>query len=365
MPGQSGLGGALVQALHKRMTARGMPVAQVQAALDAWLQGHPDALGRGQRSALLSQLLKTCCNGLQDELAGWRVGADISPAQLGAAGYAAMTAPTALAVLRLDQELQPLHMAGVVFRHELQGNDLVARAMQVQGATRDLAFWSFVLACRLNLLLAGAQAVSLRRVSLPCPPPTGQELPVAHLGVELSYGSSFYEERHAIDVLTQPSPQSSPEVHRVVVAVARREAREVSALWAGSAHQSAADAPDPALLQALKTCIHADLDRGDVPTLQSAAQRLAQSGGFGPGIGVRQWQRRLAACQIGFRELVAEVRRARALVQLREGERPLADIAAEAGYAELSSFHRAVRRWTGQTPLAYRQGAASPDWDCV
>ncbi|MES2091095.1 MAG: helix-turn-helix domain-containing protein [Pseudomonadota bacterium] len=39
---------------------------------------------------------------------------------------------------------------------------------------------------------------------------------------------------------------------------------------------------------------------------------------------------------------------------MRLSNLPLPQIAAQAGYAEPSSFHRAVRRWTGMTPLQVR-----------
>jgi AraC-like DNA-binding protein len=52
--------------------------------------------------------------------------------------------------------------------------------------------------------------------------------------------------------------------------------------------------------------------------------------------------------------MVTMARRERALTQLRTTDLPMAQIAAEAGYAEKSSFYRAVRRWTGMTPQDIR-----------
>jgi AraC-like DNA-binding protein len=39
---------------------------------------------------------------------------------------------------------------------------------------------------------------------------------------------------------------------------------------------------------------------------------------------------------------------------LVRGEMPIADVARQLDFADVSTFHRAFRRWTGQTPATYR-----------
>ena len=51
------------------------------------------------------------------------------------------------------------------------------------------------------------------------------------------------------------------------------------------------------------------------------------------------------------------MRREEALRHLEHTALPLAEVARLAGYADTSTFHRAVRRWTGLTPLAVREQA--------
>jgi methylphosphotriester-DNA--protein-cysteine methyltransferase len=101
------------------------------------------------------------------------------------------------------------------------------------------------------------------------------------------------------------------------------------------------------------------LQRGANPTFKSLAPallaQLARSDHGGHARGARQLQRQLAAHGHSFRDLVAAKRKEHAIAQLRSTNRPLVDIAVEAGYAELSSFHRAVRRWTGLTPMRIRK----------
>jgi AraC-like DNA-binding protein len=47
--------------------------------------------------------------------------------------------------------------------------------------------------------------------------------------------------------------------------------------------------------------------------------------------------------------------RERAETLLRKDHLPIAEVSYLVGYAEPSTFHRAFRRWTGQTPSRWRE----------
>ncbi|MET0385344.1 MAG: AraC family transcriptional regulator [Polyangiales bacterium] len=85
-------------------------------------------------------------------------------------------------------------------------------------------------------------------------------------------------------------------------------------------------------------------------TLQQVATRLRMS--------VRTLKRRLAAQGVSFSELLDQERCQRACLLLRSSSLSLLDITERLGYSTLPNFARAFRRWTGQTPSAYRRGAA-------
>ena len=77
----------------------------------------------------------------------------------------------------------------------------------------------------------------------------------------------------------------------------------------------------------------------------------------------RQWhlppatlRRRLRAEGQSYGELKDELRFVRAQRLLRDTDRPVAQIAADLGYSEPSAFHRAFRKWSGQSPGAFRLG---------
>ena len=68
----------------------------------------------------------------------------------------------------------------------------------------------------------------------------------------------------------------------------------------------------------------------------------------------RTLHRRLADEGASFQTIATQARREAAEALLGTTEHPLADVAFLTGFADQSAFTRAFKRWTGQTPTAYR-----------
>jgi AraC-like DNA-binding protein len=68
----------------------------------------------------------------------------------------------------------------------------------------------------------------------------------------------------------------------------------------------------------------------------------------------RTLSRRLKGSGVGYRAIANETRFEIARQLLQDTEVPLGQIAAALGYSEASAFTRAFRRWSGQTPTAWR-----------
>ena len=66
-------------------------------------------------------------------------------------------------------------------------------------------------------------------------------------------------------------------------------------------------------------------------------------------------RRRLEAEGTSYQRIKDEVRRERAIQQLRLNEKSNADIAEELGFGDPSTFYKAFRKWTGATPNAFRR----------
>ncbi|WP_334069884.1 helix-turn-helix transcriptional regulator, partial [Acinetobacter colistiniresistens] len=69
----------------------------------------------------------------------------------------------------------------------------------------------------------------------------------------------------------------------------------------------------------------------------------------------RTLQRQLSSKQTSFQILVAEVRRKQAEQLLKQSKLSIEQIAERLGYADISHFSRAFKKWTNVTPKFYRE----------
>ncbi|MFJ7989766.1 AraC family transcriptional regulator [Streptomyces sp. NPDC096351] len=95
------------------------------------------------------------------------------------------------------------------------------------------------------------------------------------------------------------------------------------------------------------------LPAGPVPTPEDLAALLSVS--------PQTLRRRLAAEGTTYQRLRDQVRRDHALAELAGGRISIERLSHRLGFSEPSAFHRAFRRWTGETPRAYRARAGSAD----
>ena len=96
-----------------------------------------------------------------------------------------------------------------------------------------------------------------------------------------------------------------------------------------------------AILQSLST---------GIPEAELLARQL--------GLSKRSFFRRLQEHGTSYQRLADELRHELTLRHLREGKLSLSEIAFMLGFSEVSTFHRAFRRWTGQSPAEYRRALA-------
>jgi AraC-like DNA-binding protein len=87
--------------------------------------------------------------------------------------------------------------------------------------------------------------------------------------------------------------------------------------------------------------------RGDMPSLPVIARELRMS--------PRTLKRKLASHGTTYTAIRDDMRRQRALLLLDNRQLSVGEIAAKLGYSELPNFTRAFRKWTGVTPIAYRE----------
>lgn len=291
----------------------------------------------------LSLALAHAARLMGDEHIGLHASSLVRPAHLGSLGYALMSCTIGGDGLALFEQLQSLLCTELRGCYQVVGTHLEARHEALGPLPHDYHFWSFFVASRLGFArwVSGRHLVPAL-VELPCAEPADTRPLLDFIGGPVHFGASECRELMPADWLGWANPNADPPVHQLMSGMARRQ-------W-----QAAADDKE-ALRTRVLQAIRLSLDRGDSPTLAHVCDDLAR-GGHGQDT-ARHVQRQLSAQGLNFKGLLEEARRERALMQLRLTDRPLTRIAAEAGYADPSSFNRAVRRWTGMTPMAVREAA--------
>ena len=74
-------------------------------------------------------------------------------------------------------------------------------------------------------------------------------------------------------------------------------------------------------------------------------------------LGASRWTvyRKLKSENISFQELLNMVQKDLTLSYLQAREHPIHEIAALVGFSSPSTFHRAFKKWTGQSPKEYQK----------
>jgi len=102
-----------------------------------------------------------------------------------------------------------------------------------------------------------------------------------------------------------------------------------------------ADLPARSIAARVRRALSDELG-GGAPTMRQVARRLALS--------ERTLRRRLDRDGIGFRAMIADVRREEAARWLRDTDASVADIARALGFSDTTALSRAYRRWFGESP---------------
>ncbi|MGB1026875.1 MAG: AraC family transcriptional regulator ligand-binding domain-containing protein [Rhodospirillaceae bacterium] len=158
----------------------------------------------------------------------------------------------------------------------------------------------------------------------------------AHFGCPVHFGADRDAIAVSLEILNAPN---------------RLGDASISAFFQSHLDREVAELPeDQALDHQVRSEISQLLSDG-VPSVDAVAERLAMSR--------RTLQRRLSAKGVAFQDLVEEARKDLAKRLLRRTDYALAEIAFLTGFAEQSTFSRAFKRWSGQTPATYRREASA------
>lgn len=171
----------------------------------------------------------------------------------------------------------------------------------------------------------------------------------------------------AVEV-TFPAPRDSTELDRVFRCELRFGRSTPRLVCSRTTWNAPVTDADPALLAVLED--HAQRLLRELPPSDDFVSRvrgaISQQLGDGEpstariarslGTSERTLQRRLSEAGHTFANLLDEARAATAKAHLRDPAMSLSSIAFLLGFADQSAFTRAFRRWTGDTPSAFRNG---------
>lgn len=297
-------------------------------------------------SARLAQALAVAARLCGDPQAPLRIASFVRPAHLGSLGYAVMSVASGGDGLALFEQLQALLCTEIRGHHQVVGQAIETHQELLGPVPRSTEFWIFFVAARLGFArwVSGRALVPVR-LELPCPPPADPKPLLQFVEAPVRFDMPQCREVMPVDWLAWANPNADPAVHALMSS------------QAGQRLQALRHDAGEVVAQLRQQIAHSLRTEGQVPALEVLAQRLAQPGAPGAATSTRQLQRRLSEQGLNFKSLVEQVRREQALNDLEHTDLPLAEVARRAGYADTSTFHRAVRRWTDQTPLAVRERA--------
>ena len=145
--------------------------------------------------------------------------------------------------------------------------------------------------------------------------------------------SGFSFPRQCLDV---PLSNADPKLHGVIRSLAEIKLAELPELQT--------------FTQRLRFLLERELLEGKL-----SCKRIARLMHMSP----RTLARKLEAEGTTFYELVDAVRKAAALNHVVRSDVALSELSFSLGFSHVASFHRAFKRWTGQTPADYRRAASA------
>lgn len=257
----------------------------------------------------------------------------LPPSSHGLLGTATLTAATLHAVIDLYYEYMAT-VAPFVLMHQAERRDQLCLVLELfNEIPMDEAFvMTLLLATAFNICegILGAEAERLSvHLSSP-PPPFAAEL-LAHCRGGVHFNASFNGLSIPRDLLDRPIATADAVAHAAVLAEINARMDVLLARGAFTEVVRKALAQQP----------------GSLPSLPEMAAQMH--------LPVRTVRARLSQQGSSYQQLLDEERTRRAQQALAGGVLSVKAIAESLGFQDGSNFSRVFRRWTGLTPLAYRQ----------
>ena len=255
----------------------------------------------------------------------------VDPSALGALGFLALASPTAGDALARIFRYHAWLAEGETFAMEVVGGEARFRYVPwgpARGAHAQSAEM-YAADCFFGLARATGAPIAARALRLAHAPHGALSEYERLLGATPEFEAGRCEWSFDASVLERPMRAADPALARFLEAQVAARARGFAS--AGPLGERVRGALADAL--------------PEVPSVAALARKLRTS--------PRSLQRQLAGAGTSVAALATELRRSRAEAYLEMGL-PIAEVSYLVGFAEPSVFHRAFKRWTGQTPAEFR-----------
>lgn len=266
-----------------------------------------------------------------DEALGLRVAAAIPFGARDAIDYAIRTASTGHEVAALAMRLSPSVNGAAVPSVERLPEGVRVTSRLLTGLVATSAMNDFTSARMLGIVrFVYEEDVAPLRAYVVRSRPRDPRAHESFFRCPIEFDAPFNGLLLCDEMLARRLPHSDERLHRVLLSHPQLHA------------EAATELP---LAERVARVASETFDAARTPSQISVARRL--------GLSARTLRRMLEAEGTSFASVIDDVRCTRARRQLLEGHR-LADVAESLGYESTSTFVRAFRRWTGETPAAWR-----------
>ncbi|HEX4334266.1 MAG TPA: AraC family transcriptional regulator ligand-binding domain-containing protein [Polyangiaceae bacterium] len=299
-----------------------------------------DALEPDDRIAIsiAHQMLDAALLWTGDVDLGLKAARECTRGEAGALDYAVMSASTGFDAITAASRFIRLVNDALDIRIETKGERVLARLENCVPLNRQAA--DFQMGGLYGVLAAAWGAPDSARVTVMLAHPMPADITEyqrTFVGAKLAFGTPSYGFEFDAELLRAPLRSADANLHDLM----RRHAERVLS-----------ELPQALpITRRVKGLIVEELADGH-PGCAHIAQRLQMS--------PRTLERRLELEGTTFTRLLEEVREGLALRYVGDQELPLSQVATQLGFSQTTAFHRAFRRWTGQTPLQYRRSTRAP-----
>lgn len=285
----------------------------------------------------IAALFENAATLLDDDLLGFRYGQRREMRRNGLITYVGLSSPTLMDALKNLSRYVRVFSDAVVFEtNRLEKEGICIWHMRVSDTVRRGQHNEFQVAGLVKSLREAAnRRFSLAEVTFRHPRNRNIDAFVAYFGCEVRFGAETNLMRFHMHDLATPLRTADEHLHKVLVEHCETVLDRKRPM-------------QPGIVYSVEKAVAARLSAGEANQDKIAATL---------GVSRRTLSRRLSEQGTSFHRIVEDLRKSLATNYLKDSDLPQHEIAFLLGYADLSSYVTAFKRWTGATPAQYRKSA--------